>query len=930
MYQKKFLRFFFLAAAIVTVSTGPVSAQTTIAKTTSSTAGFDRSAMAISYKKMVLNNGLTLLVHEDHSAPVVGVNFWYHVGSRNEIRGKTGFAHLFEHFFFNGSENYPHGFREAMDNLGANNRNGTTNTDRTNFFEDVPVSALERTLYLEADRMGFLSGQITKEMLERERGVVQNEKRQGENAPYGKVFNEIGAKMYPYEHPYSWPTIGSMEDLNAASLDDVKEWYKKYYSPNNAVLALAGDITYDDALQLVTKYFGGIQPGPPLARTEKWIPQLDRNIRDEMQDRVPEARIYRAYHAPAWKEKEIEYLKLFANTLSGAKSAPLDKRLIYDKKLANSVSASVDDNELGSIFYLIIAVKDGVDPKLVEREMDAVINEALTKGPSADELKRAKSRNLAGFSRSIERLGGMGGRSDVLAQSMTYGGSPDAYLDKLEIMANASTADVKAAGQRWLNANHYTMLVKPFPKLEVAKNSLDRSKLPDLAKETEIKFPNIQRATLKNGLNVILMERHTVPIVNVTLAEDAGYSSDASTKAGLASLALDLMTEGTKTRNAFTIEDELDMLGASINSSSDMDLSYIKLQALSQNLLPSLRILADVVLNPSFPEDQFAIKKQQLLSQIAQEKADAGSVAFRILPGLLYGSTHAYGLPSSGSGFAQTVSALNRNDLVQWHKQWFRPGSATVIVTGNTSMDKLLPALESAFGTWAPGQAPAKNVRTVERTKGSKVYLIDKPDAPQSMIVAAHISEANGQPEEIAIETVMRNFGGIATSRLNRNLRLDKHWSYGTAGGLTGVRGQRLFLVRAPVQTDKTKESMQEIIKEIKGVTGERPMEGEEYASIMRSGTLRLPGRFATLNSLDGAAIQMIKYGLPVEYWSQYAGKARDLKEKDLNDAAKKFIRPDEVSWMVVGDLKKIEAGIRSMNLGEVIVLDTDGQVISR
>jgi zinc protease len=494
---------------------------------------------------------LTLIVHEDHSVPIVGVNLWYHVGSRNEKRGKTGFAHLFEHFFFNGSENYPHGFREAMDDLGANNRNGTTNTDRTNFFEDVPVSALERTLYLEADRMGFLAGRISKEMLERERGVVQNEKRQGENQPYGRVFSEIAGKIYPYSHPYSWSPIGSMEDLSAASLDDVKEWYKTYYGPNNAVISLAGDITAERALELVTKYFGGIPPGPPLNRTEKWIPQLDRNIRDEMQDRVPQTRIYRVYHAPAWKDAELDHLNLFAEVLSGSKSARLDRRLVYEKKLATGVSAGVNARELGSIVIVTVTVKPGADPAAAEREMDEVINELIEKGPTTEELQRARSRTLADFLRGIERLGGFGGRSDVLAESMTYGGSPDAYLDGLERMANAAPAEVRAAGQKWLRANHYTLLVKPFPKVAAGKSSVDRSILPPLAAAPDIKFPEVQRAKLKNGLNVMLLERHSAPIVNLTLAVDAGFASDTAAKAGAASLALDLMDEGRTSATPF-------------------------------------------------------------------------------------------------------------------------------------------------------------------------------------------------------------------------------------------------------------------------------------------------------------------------------------------------------------------------------------------
>jgi zinc protease len=334
-------------------------------------------------------------------------------------------------------------------------------------------------LFLEADRMGFLGGYISKEMLERERGVVQNEKRQGENSPYGRVFPQISDKVYPYSHPYSWSTIGSMEDLNAASLADIKTWYETYYGPNNAVISLAGDISPDKALALVTKYFGDIRPGPPLPRTEKWIPVLDRNLRDEMEDRAPQHRIYRVWHAPTWKEKELQYLRLLADVLSGSKSSRLDRKLVYEKELATNVSASLDENELGSLFIVVATVKKGVDPAAVEKEIDAVISEAIDKGVTAEEVKRSQNRTLAGFLRGSETLGGFGGRSDILAESQTYGGSPEAYLDRLEVFAKATPDEVKAAGAKWLKNNHYTMLVKPMPNY-AAKNrrSIERSFLP--------------------------------------------------------------------------------------------------------------------------------------------------------------------------------------------------------------------------------------------------------------------------------------------------------------------------------------------------------------------------------------------------------------------------------------------------------------------
>ena len=890
--------------------------------------GFDRASASIEHHRIVLDNGLTVLVHEDHSVPIVAVNMWYHVGSRNERRGRTGFAHLFEHFFFNGSENHPFGFREAMDDIGANNRNGTTNTDRTNFFEDVPVSALERTLFLESDRLGFLGAYISEEMLERERGVVQNEKRQGENQPYGRVFSRIVEAIYPYSHPYSWSTIGRMEDLDAASLEDIKEWYSTYYGPNNCVMSLAGDITREQAEELANKYFAEIPPGPPLAKYETWIPEFESHLRDEMQDRVPQARIYRVYHLPPWGDRELHDVELFAEVLTGSKSGPLDRRLVFENEVATEVSAFVWDKEMASNLFVIVTVRPGVDPIVAEREMDAVITELIDNGPTEEELQRAQSRILSGFLRGTERLGGFGGRSDVLAESMTYGGDPQAYLDRLENLMSATPEQVRTSSNKWLGAHHYTLTVTPFPDLAVADEGYDRSVVPTLGEAGEVRFPQIQRAQLDNGLEVVLMERHTVPLVNMTLAVDAGYAADPDGLAGLASLALDLMDEGTTSRDAFQVVDELDALGASISTASTLDQSLVRLRALSTNLAPSLKIYADVVQNPAFPADMVGINKRRRIATIGQEKAQPVNAALRIAPRLLYGEGHAYANPMTGSGFEATVEAIEREDLAAWHQAWFKPGASTLIVAGDTTMDDLLPQLDEAFGSWEPGETPAKAVGKTRTVSTGKVFLIDKPDAPQSVIVASHVSEPGGLAEDLAIETVNRNFGRMSTSRLNRNLRLDKHWSYGSFSLLWDARGQRPFVVVAPVQSDKTKEAMIEVFNEIKGVAGERPVVGEEYESIMRNMVLRLPGRYETLSSLESAAIDLVNYGYPAEYFYDYADNLRSLTEDDLASAAEKFIRPGELFWVVIGDLATVEAGVRELDFGAVVRLDADGNPI--
>lgn len=885
---------------------------------------FDRAAYAIAHQTFVLPNGLTLIVHEDHAVPIVGVNLWYHVGSRNEQRGKTGFAHLFEHFFFNGSEHYPHGFREAMDDLGANNRNGTTNTDRTNFFEDVPTAALERTLYLESDRMGYLANYISKEMLERERGVVQNEKRQGENQPYGRVRSEISARMYPYSHPYSWSTIGSMDDLNAASLDDIKAWYRSYYGPNNAVISLAGDITPARALELVTRYFGEIPPGPPLPRLETWIPTLERNIRDEMADQVPQVRIVRSYHGPNWRDPQLPSLELFAGVLAGSKSARLDRRLVYDKAMATAVSASVDDGELAGTFSVTVMVKPGVDPLAVEREVDAVLDELLDKGPTAAELARVKTVRLADFSRSIERLGGFGGRSDVLAESMTYGGKADAYLDRLERQSHATPADVKAVARRWLRAPFYSMTVRPFPKLVASKTTIDRKALPALGETADVSFPPISRAALSNGLKVLLVERHGAPIVHVALAVDAGTVSDPAGKAGTAALAMDLLDKGTTSKSAFQLAEAFESLGARFSAGSGIESSLVRLQTTSAKLAPSLTLMAEAALQPAFAQDQFTLSQQRRLAQLGQERAQPTALAARLMPGLLYGAEQGYGRPMLGGD--ASVKALTRADVAAWHAAWFTPANATIVVTGDTTLAKALPMLEASFGAWRGGAAPGRTVIDSGRTAPARIYLVDKPDAPQSVIAAAQLTQPYGQPEDLAMEPVMSNFGGMATSRLNRNLRLDKHWSYGTSGRLTEVRGQRSFQIVAPVQTDKTREAMLEVAKEIRGVAGERPLVGEEYDSIMRSMRARLAGRFETVGALEAAVLSSVNLGLPDDYWQGYAGRLRGLTAPQLAAASGKFVKPDNITWLIIGDLRKIEAGVRSLNWGEVVVLDSEGK----
>src|SRR5271166_1089543 len=681
----------------------------------------------IPYQKFVLENGLTVIVHEDHKAPIVAVNMWYHVGSKNEKPGKTGFAHLFEHLMFGGSEHAPGRYIETMEKVGATDLNGTTNNDRTNYFEDVPTSAVDLTLWMESDRLGHLLGAFDEKTLALQRGVVQNEKRQGENQPYGVTRQLLTQNTYPVGHPYSWTTIGDMADLDAASMKDVQEWFKTYYGPSNVVLVLAGDIDAKTAREKVTKYFGDIPAGPPVAHQQVWIAKMTGTHRQVVQDRVPQARIYKVWNIPEYGSAEGDYLDLVSDVLSSGKSSRFYKRLVYEDQIATDAAAFTDLGEIGGQFMVRATARPGQSIAQVEKELDEELARFLKNGPTAEELQRVKTQYQANFIRRIERIGGFGGKSDRLAQSQVFRGSPDAYKVSLKRVQLATPENLRAAAQQWLSDGVYILEVDPFPEYKTASEGADRSKAPDTGTPPELKLPKLQRATLSNGLKVILAERHEVPLVGFWLNLDAGYAADQFASPGTASMTMALLTGGTKTRTALQISDQQALLGAQVGAGSSLDLSVVELSALKSKLDPSLDLFADVILNPVFPEADFKRQQQQTLARIQREKNTPTQMALRVLPGLMYGPGHAYGNPLTGSGTTASVEKLTRADLIKFHEQWFKPNHATLVITGDTTLAEVTPKLEKLFAGWKPGQVPEKNIKSVQLPAKSVVYLIDKP-----------------------------------------------------------------------------------------------------------------------------------------------------------------------------------------------------------
>ncbi len=888
-----------------------------------------QARLEIPYQRFVLPNGLTLIVHEDHKAPIVAVNVWYHVGSKNERPGRTGFSHLFEHLMFNGTENYDKDFFGPMEQAGATDMNGTTNEDRTNYFQNVPTNAADLALWMESDRMGHLTGAISQPKLDEQRGVVQNEKRQGENEPYGKVWDFLTPKLYPPNHPYSWTTIGSMEDLDAAKLDDVKDWFRTYYGAANAVVVVAGDIDAETAKQKVEKYFGDIPAGPPVARQQAWVAKRTGSQRGIMQDRVPQARIYKVWNIPGWGTADTDYLSLVSHVLSSGKSSRLYKRLVYDEQIATDVSATLDLREIGGLFSVEATARPGIDLGRVEKAVDQELARFLAGGPTPVELRRVKTQYRAAFVRGVERIGGFGGKSDVLAQGEVFAGQPDFYKVRLARVERASPAQLLSSAKRWLSDGVYNLEVHPYPEFQVAQAGADRSRLPETGAPPAAKFPELERATLSNGLKIVLARRDAIPQVRFDLLLDAGFAADQSAIPGTASLAMAMLDEGTARRTSLQISDQLAQLGANLGTGSKLDVSTVSLEALKENLDASLAVYGDVILNPTFPRTDFDRLKKQRLAQIQQEKADPVGLALRVFPGLLYGPNHAYSNPWTGSGTEESTARIKREDLVRFHQTWFKPNHATLVVVGATTLAEIKPKLDRLFASWKPGDVPAKNIATVGQQQRPVVYLIDRPGSLQSVIIAGHIAPPKANPKEVTIETMNGVLGGDFSSRVNMNLREDKHWSYGAFTFFRDARGQRPFVAYAPVQTDKTREAVIELDKELRGIVKDRPIQPAELSRAQASLTLTLPGSWETASALAGSIGNIVTFGLDDRYYDTFADKVRTQTLESVTAVAVEVVHPDQLVWVVVGDRSKIESGLRELKLGEIKLIDTDGKPVS-
>ena len=935
-------------SAIALMPSLPAAAQATAPSAAPAPLSSLVAKVDIPYQEFTLKNGLRVIVHTDRKAPIVAVSVWYHVGSRYEPAGKTGFAHLFEHLMFYGSENADGPFFGRLEDIGATDWNGTTWFDRTNYFETVPTGALDRALFLESDRMGHLLGAVTQVKLDTQRGVVQNEKRMGENEPYGLVEYAQLAALMPEGHPYRHSTIGSMADLNAASLADVQMWFKTHYGPNNAVLVLAGDIDAATAKAKVEKWFGNIPAGPAPKDVDASVPTLAKDAEVMMHDNVAATRLYRNWVVPGVNSANLPQLDLALAVFGGLGSSRLDNALVRDEKVAVGVKASVQPFEKLSLAEITVDVKPGVDPIAVGKRLDQLLADYLANGPSADEVQRAATRQLSGTIGGLEKVGGFTGKAVTLAEGAVYSDDPAKYKKDLAIYAAATPQSVAAAARKWLGRPVLRLTVAPGER-SAADNALagnvkaegatlqpahfrdpaapapatetppapTRIAEPPIEPVKDLDFPDVEHGTLKNGIPVVFARRDAVPTVRVSVAFDAGNAADDKAKLGTAGLTTALLDEGTTTRSSIEIAEEQERLGAAISAANSMDSTTVGLFALKPNLDASLGLLADVIRNPAFRPEEVERLRGQVLTRIAAEKTEPMAIAQRMLPPLLYGQAHPYGIPFTGSGTESGVKAVTRADLTAFHDTWMRPDNATIFVAGDTTLAEMMPLLEKRFGDWkAPAaQKGTKLFRMDRMMRPSRIVLIDKPQSPQSLILAGVLTNKAGTDNPVTLLTANEVLGGSTTSRLTMDLRETKGWAYGAGTALPGVKETIPLLVYAPVQTDKTGESIIAARQDVKDYLTTKGTTQAERDQTINSQILSLPGSFETSSELLGAMMRNHLIGRPDDYYETLPKTYRAMTPADMDKAAREAINPDNLIWVVVGDVKQVRPQLDAVGL---------------
>lgn len=894
----------------------------------------------INAKEYTLKNGLRVILHSDKSTPIVTVGTWYHVGSKNEAVGRTGFAHLFEHMMFQGSKNYDSDFFTPLTEAGGN-VNGTTNQDRTWYYETVPSNFLELALYLEADRMGNLLDAMTQEKLDNQRDVVKNERRQRvDNQPYGTAFEKIGEIMYPKGHPYNWTTIGSLEDLQAASMDDVKGFFRQYYVPNNAYLVLSGDFEEKQARAWVEKYFGGFAKGAAITRPNNAIPKLDKEVRTTVEDSVPLSRRYFVWHTVKAYAADEAALDMLGFVLGSGRTSRLQSNLVYAKEMAQQIGAGNGTNEIAGTFQITATARPGKSLDDIEKEIEAEIAKIKAAPPTADEMNRALNTIESG---TINGLSTVLGKAGQLTSFAGYVGKADWFQSDLDRYRKVTPADVSRVANTYLTGNRLVMSYVPrtgaAPR---SANNADRptsvktdkkddsriaeqtARLPKPGPNPKLELPAIHKTKLSNGLEVWMVSQEELPVVSMNLVLKTGSSNEPDDKMGVAGMTAQLLDDGTTTRSAADIVNQQQALGMNIGSGSGWDSTNVTLQTLSKNLDKSLELYADVLQNPIFPASEVESLKGRSLIGLRQQKSNPNAISNVVYNKVLYGD-HPYGRDNSEA----TIKAITREDLVKYYESTYRPNNGTLIVVGSFDKATLKEKLEKAFANWKPGNVSAKVLPAPKPLEKAGIYLVDRPNSAQSVVGIGQVGVDRMNPDYFNILLMNNVLGGGITARISMNLREDKGYTYGANSGFTFRRGAGPFRAGGDMQTAVTKESVAELMKEINGIRDGNPITQKEL-DYYKQRTIRLyPAAFETVGAISNQLSNLVVYGLPDSYFNDYIAKINAVTLDDVNRVAKQYLDPSKMAIVIVGDRKVIEPGLKELGY-PITILDADGKPVAQ
>jgi zinc protease len=897
----------------------------------------------LSATKYSLPNGMEVILSRKPGLPMVAVNLYYHVGPANEAKGRTGFAHLFEHMMFQRSKHVPEDtYFKFLEAAGASDINGTTNFDYTNYYETVPSGQIELALWLESDRMGYLLDTLDRASFANQQDVVRNERRQSiENTPYGPAEEELVHLLFPDGHPYYASIIGSHQDIQSANLEDAKKFFKQYYAPNNATLAIVGDFDEAQTRQLIAKYFGTFKKGDPVAAPSVQTPPITSERRKSVPSRVELPRVSMAWlTAPFYKPGDAE-ADIAATILGGGRSSRLYKALVYEKQIAQNVTAVQQSLQLQSIFQIDATARPGHTAEELEAAIDEEIAKLAATPPQMGEIERARNTFETSIVSGLESISGLGHRLNIYNH---YLKNPD-YIQ--QDFARYSTV-TPAVVQTWVrdnlrkNTRAVVQAVPGEPQLgpqvptpapvKSAENegvesvNVDeawRANPPKGGSSKALVLETPLSATLPNGLQLILIERHGVPIVAASLVIRNGSDSNPADKPGLASFTAAMLDEGTSTRNALQIADDVARLGASLATASSVDSSSVTTRALTRNFAATMDIVADVVLKPSFPADELERQRSSRLAQLVQTKEDPRDIAPRVTSLVLYGASHPYGYPEVGT--EASVKAMTRDDMLAFWKQNYVPNNAALIVSGDITMPQLRAMADKAFGSWQRG-TPARPTLTLPATNMAKVVIVDTPGAPQTQLRVATLGAPRSSPDFRPMQLLNIPLGGNFGSRINMNLREKNGYSYGASSQFTFRRAAGLFQVGSGVRTDVTAPAVTEILNELKGVL-DKPLSATELTEAKDSLSNSLPGAFETNANAVANYSNVFTYDLGLDYYANYAEQVKAVTLAQTAAVAGKYIVPNRLVIVAVGDRSKIEPELKKLNM-PIEIRDREGKVV--